>query len=112
MVEDVLRTSLHVAQTHAAIRVKEGFDEILRKSVNMARPMDLSLQNLFVDSIRRFVKEGRIADKHLVAQHTAGPPVRGLAVTIGLDDFRCKVFGRPAEGPSTIVDNLRETKVG
>lgn len=78
----------------------------------MPRPVDLSLQNLLVDPIRRLVKERRITDKHLVAQHTTSPPVRGLAVTIGLDDFRCKVFGRATEGPSTIVDNLRKPKVG
>jgi hypothetical protein len=70
-----------------------------------------AVEDTLVDTVGRLVEEGRVADHHLVREHATGPPVRRLAMSVGLDDLRSEIFGCAAESPRTVVDNFCEAKV-
>lgn len=74
--------------------------------------MDLSTQNVLVDTHRIVVVEGVDTRVHLVDQHAQRPPVDGLSVTLVEDYFRCNVLGRSADGKgAALIEHLREAEV-
>ena len=57
------------------------------------------------------IKERRISSKHLIDKDAKCPPVHGLVVALGLDDLRCQVLWRAAQGPCSVRHLLGESKV-
>lgn len=62
--------------------VRREFDLDKEEIPGCREPTHLSADNLLVDLNRLVGEEGRIAGGHLVDQHTQGPPVDGLVVTL------------------------------
>jgi hypothetical protein len=50
MQEDIISGSNEVTEALSTVRMEECADEIAGKWVDMVRPVDLALKNLFIDS--------------------------------------------------------------
>lgn len=86
-------------------------DQILGIRIKVSGKANFSSQNLFVQLHVVFVKEWRVAGKHLKNENAKRVPVDRLAIALRLDDFGSKVVGRTAQRPRIVWNNLCKTKI-
>ena len=80
--------------------------------MEVARELDLALQDLLVDGHRVVVIERVNASDHLVSQDAQGPPVDRLAMALVEEHLGCQVLGRPTQSVSARLAVLGEAEVG
>ena len=80
--------------------------------VEVARELDLALQNLLIDGHGVIIIEWVDASDHLVGQDAEGPPVDGLAVAFVEQHLWGEVLGRAAQGVSAGLAVLSEAEIG
>ena len=72
----------------------------------------VTIHDFLVNTHWVVIIERWIARKHLEHEHTQRPPVNVFIVAFRLNDFRCQVLRRAAQGVCLISDLFSETKVG
>ena len=108
---NVLRAATKVSKSSRAIGSEQRLDQVAGHRINLWRERDLSLQDLLVNAKLLAVIEGWVTSEHLKEENAKRPPVNCLAVPLGLDDLRSKVFGCPAQRPGTIGNLLGKPKI-
>ena len=111
MILDILSPLPHAPQPLSSVLHQKLLNQILGHSINHPWPFDFTLQNFLINHNRILITEWRISHKHLIDQDPKCPPVHGLVVAFGLDDLRCQVLWRAAQGPSSIRNFLCKPKI-
>lgn len=104
----------------AGLALEHGFDQTLgwRRDFNVARKAVFVVQNALVRGLHVLGFVRRFANEHRVQNHAHRPDVHFERVSalglVTLNDFRCNVVGRAANGFPLLVlvfDARRETQI-
>ena len=79
--------------------------------MEVARELDLALENLLVDGHGVIVVEGVNASEHLVGEDSERPPIDRLGVALVQEDFRCDVLWCTANSVCSLLDLLVDQNV-
>ena len=111
MVLDVVGAVLQTAVALGHVRHEQVLNQTLGVLVEVARELDLALENLLIDGHGVVVVEGVDACVHFVGEDAERPPVDGLSVALVQQHLRRKIFGRPAKRVGSRFAVLRETEI-
>eukprot|EP00128_Syssomonas_multiformis_P018552 Colp12_sorted_trinity150504_noHs@33982 len=103
MLFDVQGTVLATPQTLLRVTVQQLREEITCLAGHVVREHKLAVQNFLVHGVSVLVVERRDACKHLVDQHTQGPPVNGGAVALLLQNLGSHILGGATEGVCSLI---------
>lgn len=72
----------------------------------------LSGDDLLVDLNRLISKEWRVPRSHFIDQHSQRPPIDGLVVSLGQDDFWGQILWGTTQRPRPSLHSFREPEIG
>lgn len=127
MHQHIVCTPDQVSKPFSTIGMEECLYQVAREGIDVGRPVNFALEDLFVYAKGVIVVERlhrhrqrmtrsdqrtyRIPDQHLIAQNPTCPPIYRLAVSIALNNFRSQILWGAAERPRTVIYHLCEAKV-
>lgn len=111
----LLHVLCRVFQTTVSLRAigsEKLSDKVLCMGFEMSRKFNSPSKDFLINAKRILVVERWIAGKHFVYEYPQSPPIYSFAVAFALYYFWCEIFWCTAQSPCSVLNLLREAKIG